>query len=111
MEDIYVVEHIKNMLSEKRWSNYRLAKESDISKESLNKMLRENHIPSINTLIKICNGFNIPLSQFFAEIENPDVEFTQIAAIWYRLNEDERQLVKAYMYGLAHKLPNVNSKE
>lgn len=106
MKDVDITNHIKELIKEKNWSNYRLAKESAMSKESINKMLRENHVPSMNSLIKICNGFNISLSQFFAEIETPDTEITQIIAIWVRLNDLERQLVKAYIYGVAHKLPD-----
>lgn len=65
MEDIYVINHIKEILKDRGWSNYKLAKASGLSKEAVNKMIRENHVPSMNSLIKICNGFNISLSQFF----------------------------------------------
>jgi hypothetical protein len=90
MNDTDIVVYIKKLLKEKNWSNYRLAKESNLSKEAINKMLREGHNPSMNSLIKICKGFNMPLSQFFAEIENPNDEFTQITAIWYRLDESKK---------------------
>ena len=70
MKDFYVLDHIIKLLQERHITVYKLAKSSGITYSSLNSMLKGRHIPSINNLIKICNGFNMPLSQFFAEIEN-----------------------------------------
>ena len=100
MEDIYVIEHIKEFLKERNWSNYKLAQQSGLSKETINKMLRENHVPSINSLIKICNGFGISLAQFFAEIETPNDEQTQLISLWNRLSDEDKYNVKVYICGL-----------
>lgn len=108
MEDIDVLKHIREILKEKNWSNYKLAKESKLSKEGLNKMLRENHIPSMNSLIKICNGFNITLSQFFSEIETPNDEHTQLINLWRQLTPDDKYHVKVYISGLLKKQATLN---
>ncbi len=109
MKDIDVVNHIKELLKNKKWSNYKLSQVSGLSREGINKMLRENHIPSIYSLIKICNGFDISLSQFFAEIETPDDEIIELLTLWNMLNLEDKKLVKIYMYGLTHKKITINN--
>jgi Predicted transcription factor, homolog of eukaryotic MBF1 len=62
-----ILEKIKKLRDDRGWSNYKLAKESKISEGSLNNLFRLNNQPTIPTLEAICSGFNITLSQFFAE--------------------------------------------
>ena len=62
-----LLERIKTLRDERGWSNYRLAKEAGISEGSLNNLFRLNNLPTIPTLEAICAGFDITLSQFFAE--------------------------------------------
>ena len=62
-----ILGRIKVLRDERGWSNYRLAKEANISEGSLNNLFRLNNLPTIPTLEAICTGFGISLSQFFAE--------------------------------------------
>ena len=62
-----ILGYIKKLRDERGWSNYRLAKEANISEGSLNNLFRLNNLPTIPTLESICSGFGITLSQFFAE--------------------------------------------
>lgn len=105
MEDTDITRHIKQILEDKGWSNYRLAKKSGIPKETLNKMLRDNTTPSIRSLIKICKGLGISVSQFMAEIEFPKHKLVELNKICSQLSETDKQLVKAYVCGLLHRLP------
>lgn len=100
MQDRDIIKHIKQILQQRGWSNYKLAHRSNLSTETINKMLRENHSPSLYTLIKICDGLDIPISQFFAEIEGLNDEYTQLLTDWDNLSPDDRYLVKVYMAGL-----------
>lgn len=70
MPEINVTERIKKLCAACSWTYYRLAKESGITYSTLSTMLNKETIPSIPTLEKICNGFGITLSQFFANDEN-----------------------------------------
>lgn len=103
MEDIYVVNHIKELCQQRGWTYYRLAKEADIPHSSLNTMLRRQHIPSMNNLIKICNGFGLTLSQFFSEMDTPTDEQSEILQLWNMLDDYSKELARIYLYGLAHK--------
>lgn len=106
MEDTWVVEHIKDLCKQRGWSYYKLAQKANIPFSSLNTMLKHGHIPTTNNLIKICNGFGIKVSQFFAEIEGltePNTEEQELLSIWHLLDEQSKELALSYMYGLAKK--------
>ena len=60
---------IQQLRDKRKWSNYKLAKETNISEGSLNNLSRLNNQPTISTLESICKGFGISLSQFFADGE------------------------------------------
>ena len=62
-----ILGHIKCLRDERGWSNYKLAREANISEGSLNNLFRLNNLPTIPTLEAICSGLGITLSQFFAE--------------------------------------------
>lgn len=106
MEDICVTEHIKEICKQRGWSYYKLAKESGISHSSLNYTMKHQHVPTINTLIKICNGLDITLSQFFDGIDNNKSKGQdKLINLWNLLNEQEKELALIYIHGLLHKTP------
>ena len=95
MEDYYVIDHIIRLCHERNWTYYRLAKESNIPYSSLCAMLNHRHIPTINNLIKICNGFNISLSEFFWGIEmNTCInQKPSLAYLWNKLDVKSKELM------------------
>lgn len=62
-----VNERLKEILKERGWSEYRLARECGLSDSTIHNIYRRNASPSIPTLETICKGFGITMSQFFAE--------------------------------------------
>ena len=69
---------LKKLLNERGWAEYKLAKTCGLSESTIANIFRRNTMPSIPTLEAICNGFNITLSQFFADAEmvelSPDLK-------------------------------------
>lgn len=65
MDEFIVNQHIMEICKQRNLSIYRLAKMSDMPYSSLNNMIKHRHVPTIYNLMKICNGLNISLSQFF----------------------------------------------
>lgn len=53
---------IKQLLDERGWTPYRLAKESGLSDATVGNIFRRNTVPSMATLTAICKGFGITLS-------------------------------------------------
>ena len=58
---------IRELLNERNWTEYKLAKESGLSQSTISNIFKRNTVPSISTLELICKGFGISLSQFFSE--------------------------------------------
>ena len=88
-----ILDRIRQLRDERGWSNYKLAKEADISEGSLNNLFRLNNQPTIPTLEAICKGFDMSLSQFFAESNEAVVlseEQREMLDIWATLNKEQK---------------------
>ena len=76
----------------KRWTRLEQL-QAGISEGSLNNLLRLNNQPTIPTLEAICKGFDISLSQFFAEGNEAIVlneEQKEMIDIWNTLNQEQK---------------------
>ena len=51
----------------RNWTEYELAQHSGLSQSTISTWYRKNQIPTVQTLDRVCKGFGITLSQFFAE--------------------------------------------
>lgn len=71
---MYIHDKLSQLLKEKGWTRYKLAKESGLAEETLTNIFKRGTVPPLATLETICKGFKITLSQFFAE--NDMVELT-----------------------------------
>jgi len=67
---------IKQLMEERGWSDYRLAKESGLSHSAVTNMFNRNNAPTLPTLEAVCRAFGITLAQFFSE-GNGSEEFTE----------------------------------
>ena len=64
---INILDRITQLRLERKWSEYELAKYSNNTQSTISTWYRENQLPTIKSLDKICSGSGITLSQFFAE--------------------------------------------
>lgn len=58
---------LRQLLAERGWTEYRLAKEAKLSESTIKNIFQRNATPSIPTLEAICSGFGITPAQFFSE--------------------------------------------
>ena len=105
MEEYEVITRIQELCFIRSWSSYRLAKESGIPYSTLCTMLHKANAPSIPTLVKICRGFGITLSQFFdsgteAVRYTPDQK--ELLDQWSLLSEENQRNARAYIDFLLH---------
>lgn len=63
---INVLERITFYRKQKGWTEYQLAEESGLTQSTISSWYRKDMLPSIASLEKICNAFDITLSHFFA---------------------------------------------
>lgn len=102
-----VIERINFLLEFNHWSVYKLAKESSIPYSNLNNIFNRNTCPTIPTLQKICNGFNISLSEFFEFEKNPlridtiSSDEQNIINTYRVLAANDKKLLNAYLRGLS----------
>lgn len=98
-------DRIKQLLSQRGWTAYRLSKNSGLAESTITNILKRNNVPSISTLEAICNGFGITMSQFFAEgnvIEvTPDVmELIEYYAI---LSSEQKEIARQLLKNMNQK--------
>lgn len=105
---IYAIEHykevilIKDILEEiqrlrlaRNWTEYELAVHSDLSQSTISTWYRKKQVPTIRSLEKICLGFGITLSQFFAEDNDtfsPTKEQWEMLEYWSALTQRQKEL-------------------
>lgn len=104
MAEFDVVARIQELCQSRSWTYYRLAKASGIPYSTLSTMLHKTVVPSVPSLIKICEGFDITLAQFFSD-QDESAKLTadqkDCLSHWNRLDEKSKALAAAYMQGLA----------
>ena len=104
MKEEYVLSKVTQLLEERNWTLYRLAKEADISYSTLSNTFHRNNVPSVSTLMRVCDGLGITLSEFFDEegtaVKKLTIEDQRLLADFHRLPREEKKLLTAYMQGL-----------
>lgn len=80
-----ILEKITTLREERHWTEYQLAEKSGLTQSTISSWYRKNLLPTIPSLMKICDAFEITLSHFFLEDTNQSVV----------LNERQLQLLEA----------------
>ena len=94
-------ERLRQLLNERGWSEYMLAKRCGLSESTVANIFRRNTVPSIATLETICSGFGITMSQFFAEGDMIEItpELKELFENWVNLTPEQKkaanQMLKA----------------
>ena len=84
---------LRQLMAERGWTSYRLAKESGLSESTLANIFKRNTVPSISTLESVCSAFGISLAQFFAESEMVELtpELKELFVNWVALTPEQKQ--------------------
>lgn len=101
------LQRIQELCKERNWSYYQLAKASGIAYSTLSTMLNKHNMPSLPTLLKLCQGFGISVTDFFEPEQSRNGmtdEQAECLALFTSLSAADRQLALAYLKGLARKL-------
>src|SRR5699024_5413496 len=60
---------IRELMEERNWTDYRLAKEANLSHSTVAIMINNDNTPTLQNLEAVCREFGITLAQFCAEGE------------------------------------------
>lgn len=95
---------LRQLLDERNWTEYRLAKASGLSDSTIKNIFKRNTQPTIETLEAVCRGLGITLAQFFADEEmvelTPDLKELFIG--WVNLTSDQKAAVLTVVNAFNH---------
>ena len=99
-----VLERLHKLMDARGWTMYRLAKESGLTESTIANIYRRNAIPSIDTLEKICHGFGITLSQFFADAELVELteDLKEVFENWRTITPEQKEAALTMMRAFNH---------
>lgn len=93
-----VIEKLNLLKEQRHWTNYRIAKESNLPQSTVENIFRRKTNPQIDTLEILCKAFGLTLSQFFVEDERNsylnDAQ-VEIVKLWDTLDQEEKEAIKA----------------
>ena len=96
---------LQQLMDERGWTIYKVAKEADIPWSTVRNMFKRNTEPSIMTLECICRGMGMTLPQFF-DIDNQmglTPEQRKLVQQWSKLNDRDKHLVGELVEVLSEK--------
>ncbi len=88
-----VLSKIQQERIKRGWTEYTLAKNSELSQSTISSWYRKDLEPSLASLERICNGLGITLSQFFSSADySCDLTKEQIELLetWGSLSPEQR---------------------
>ena len=99
-----VLARLHGLLEARGWTMYRLAKASGLTDSTIANIYKRNAMPSIDTLEKICQGFGITLSQFFAEGESVELspDLKDVFNEWRTLTPEQKSAALTMMRAFNH---------
>ncbi|WP_374197058.1 helix-turn-helix domain-containing protein [Acetivibrio sp. MSJd-27] len=90
---------MKELMEERNWTEYKLAKEAGLSQSTISNLFKRNMLPTIPTLEAICGSFGLTLSQFFAEgnIISLTSQQKELINCWNVLSEEQKEALLQLM--------------
>lgn len=87
---------LQNLMKEREWSEYRLAKEAKISQTTITNLFKRNNLPTLPTLEAICTAFDITLAQFFMEEDLVELTSAQkdLLTKWNALTSEQKRIIQ-----------------
>ena len=96
VECLDVQQHIRELMEERGWSEYKLAKMANLPQSTISNLFKRNNVPTLYTLEAICKAFGMTLAQFFSEGKEP-MELTEeqraLFAKWATLSEEQKRVL------------------
>lgn len=85
---------IKQLMDERGWTEYKLAKEANLSHSTVSNMFNRNNAPTLPTIEAVCAAFGITLAQFFSDGDG-HAEMTEeqrnLFSKWSTLSNEQKE--------------------
>ncbi|MBQ8615370.1 MAG: helix-turn-helix transcriptional regulator [Clostridia bacterium] len=89
-----ILNKIKDLTKEKKWTIYKLSEASGIPQSTLSNMFTRKTLPSITTLNQLCEAFNITMSEFFIEESNTSSDELYVISKYRELSQKNKTITK-----------------
>ncbi len=87
---------ILELMAERKWTNYKLAKECGIYITTVNSWFNENNYnPNLESIENICNAFGITVAEFFSGVSEGNLTTEQLVLLekYSKVPENRRKIV------------------
>lgn len=99
---IDILHRITQYRNDRNWTEYELARRSELPQSTISSWYRKNMLPSLASLDKIASAFGLTLSQFLSEDENiiASTEEKQLLHEWNKLDEQQQIYLLKFLQSL-----------
>lgn len=99
---IDILHRITQYRNDRNWTEYELARRSELPQSTISSWYRKNMLPSLASLDKIASAFGLTLSQFLAEDENviASVEEKLLLHEWNKLDKQQQEFLLKFLQSL-----------
>ena len=91
-----LIARIQELLAQRGWSQYQLAKEADLSQSTISSLINRGNTPTVPTIESCCKAFGITMAEFF-DADLQDKEFTleerKLISDWRNLTPEMKKAV------------------
>lgn len=90
-----VLKKLQDLQAKYGWTDYKIAKESGLSPNTISNIYKRGNQPSISTLEAICKAFGITMGQFFCENETVELtpEVSMLIEKWNTLDDMQKAAI------------------
>lgn len=91
-----LIARISELLDERGWSKYQLAKEAGLSQSTILSMMRRGNNPTVSTIERCCTAFGISVAEFFNDdLRQPEfsLEERKLISDWRKLTPEMKKAV------------------
>lgn len=98
VNDKDLIVRISELLDERGWSKYQLAKEADVSQSTISSMMKRGNNPTVSTIESCCAAFGISVAEFFCDnlrTKDFSLEERKLISDWRNLSLEMKKAVTA----------------
>lgn len=91
-----IIDKLTRIKESKRWSNYRIAKESKLPASTVANIFNRTAVPQIDTLLAVCSGLGIDVAQLFGNEKYSGLSPSEmeIISLWESLDDNRKDAVR-----------------
>lgn len=92
-----LIARIDELLVQRGWTKYQLAKEANLSQSTISSMINRGNNPTISTIESCCRAFGITLAEFFdADLQDKEFSLEERKFIrdWRQLSPEMKDAVQ-----------------